>query len=143
MDNNGNQTDKPSKAQEKIKKVFNNITEGFENAFGNKAAKGNFIGFCYRCGSGIEYGVRFCTSCGTPVQEFLIEEAEEKRREAEEAARREEEERKKAIEEAARQEAERVAEMGITNGEKKYCINCGKALDLDAMFCDECGTKTN
>ena len=22
-----------------------------------------------------------------------------------------------------------------------YCSNCGKKLDDDAMFCDECGTK--
>ncbi len=48
------------------------------NANGSGKAKEvkDRIGFCQKCGSPIEYGCSFCTSCGTAVPKELIEQAE-------------------------------------------------------------------
>jgi ribosomal protein L40E len=111
------------------------------NVSKNKIPKEDIIGYCAKCGSPIVYDNRFCTSCGTPVPESMIaeaeaarkaaeeariaaeeaarKEAEEKaRREAEEAARREEE-AKKAAEEAARREAEEKAKREAEEAAKQ------------------------
>ena len=59
-----------------------------------KKTKANYIGYCAKCGSGIEYGIKFCTSCGTPVPQSMIEEAEVKRKLVEEQAVKEAEEKR-------------------------------------------------
>lgn len=43
---------------------------------GNRKPKEKPIGYCQKCGKPISYGSRFCTSCGTPVPESMIAEAE-------------------------------------------------------------------
>ena len=49
--------------------------------------KEDIIGYCAKCGKPITYGHKFCISCGTPVPESMIAEAEAARKAAEEAAR--------------------------------------------------------
>lgn len=41
-----------------------------------KKAKEDVIGYCSKCGSPIAYDCRFCISCGAPVPESMIAEAE-------------------------------------------------------------------
>lgn len=130
-------------------KVVNNIN--------NKPKKENIIGYCAKCGSPIEYGCKFCTSCGTAVPESMIAEAEAARKAAEEAARKAAEEaeaaRKAAEEaEAARKAAEaeeapqseqetHVSQGNSTN--QLYCRQCGAKLDRNAKFCQFCGAKVD
>ena len=114
------------------------------NVVSNIAEKNNkvsVIGYCQKCGSGIPYDCKFCTSCGTPVPEELILAAEEKKKAEEEA--------KKAAEEAENVAQEKVTETDITNnlktdgnGEKAvFCQQCGAKLASDVAFCESCGAK--
>ena len=93
-------SDKMGQMSGAVSQFASNVAAGMG---GNKK---NAIGFCQKCGAPIEYGNKFCTSCGTLVPESLIAEAEEARRIAEEKARQEEEARQRAAEEKARQEEE-------------------------------------
>lgn len=113
-----------------------------ENVSRYKKPKENVIGYCAKCGSGILYGSKFCTECGTPVPETMIAEAEAARKTAEEEAARkaaeEEAARKATEEEAARIAAEEKKEESA--GQKK-CPNCGAILEDSFKFCTSCGTK--
>ena len=85
-----------------------------------RTMKEDIIGYCAKCGKPITYGHKFCISCGTPVPESMIAEAEAARKAAEEARRAEEAKREaeaarkaeeaKRKEEARREEAKRIAE---------------------------------
>lgn len=50
------------------------------NNIGNKTQKENTIGYCSNCGSAIECGSKFCVTCGTPVPESMLKEAESAKR---------------------------------------------------------------
>lgn len=95
-----------------VKQIVENISGHVGKA---KAPKEDIMGYCFKCGTAIVFGDELCTSCGWPVPEAFIAEAEEERRAAEEArraeeeARRKEEEARRAAEEAARKEAEERA----------------------------------
>ncbi len=136
------------------------VTKLAGNVENKHAVHKDTIGFCSKCGSSIEYGCKFCSSCGAPVPESMIEEAEAARREAEEkakaeAARKEAEEKARA--EAARKEAEEKAraEAAGKGAEEKveteenakaevqhlFCLECGAKLAADAKFCASCGAK--
>lgn len=78
----------------------------------------DIMGYCFKCGTAIVFGDEFCTSCGWPVPEAFIAEAEEERRAAEEA-RRAEEEAIRAAEEAARREAEERARREAEERERR------------------------
>lgn len=147
------------------------VTQMAGNVASNiKTSKVPVIGYCQKCGAGIPFDNRFCTSCGNPVPEDLIAEAEAKKKAeeeaeaariaAEEAARKETEEKARiAAEEAARKEAEEKAkneseeenttEKGLSDQEGEqiendrpmFCQQCGAKLDPDALFCMTCGTK--
>lgn len=130
------------------------VTKLAGNVENKHAVHKDTIGFCSKCGSSIEYGCKFCSSCGAPVPESMIEEAETARREAEEkakaeAARREAEVR--AREEAAGREAEENARAEVAEkkteetvkaeGQHLFCLECGAKLAADAKFCASCGAK--
>ena len=88
----------------------NTMSQMAGNVAGNirkRTMKEDIIGYCAKCGKPITYGHKFCISCGTPVPESMIAEAEAARKAAEEARRAEEAKRK---EEARREEAKRIAE---------------------------------
>lgn len=144
-----------------MSQMSNTVTQIAGNVasnIGNKAQKENVIGYCAKCGSPIVYGCKFCTSCGTPVPESMIAEAEEARKAAEEAARKAAEEAaKKEAEEKARKEAEEAARKAAEEasaaaaqaaqdtqnnmGRPAFCQNCGAKLPADAAFCESCGAK--
>lgn len=116
----------------------------------SKTSKENVIGYCAKCGSAITYGCKFCVSCGTPVPESMIAEAEAAKRAAEEAeaariaeeerARKEAEEKaRKEAEEKARREAEETSQNN--NGRPMFCQQCGAKLEPNAAFCVSCGKK--
>lgn len=115
----------------------------------NKNKKIDAIGYCAKCGSPIEYGCKFCTSCGTAVPENMLAEAEAAKKAAEEeAARRAREEERKAAEEKAKIAEEEKNQApdnlrgSLLNAENViYCPQCGTKLDADAMFCISCGAK--
>lgn len=103
----------------------NTMSQMAGNVAGNirkRTMKEDIIGYCAKCGKPITYGHKFCISCGTPVPESMIAEAEAARKAAEEARRAEEakreaeaakkaeEAKRKAEEEARREEAKRIAE---------------------------------
>lgn len=101
----------------------NTMSQMAGNVAGNirkRTMKEDIIGYCAKCGKPITYGHKFCISCGTPVPESMIAEAEAARKAAEEARRAEEVKREaeaarkaeeaKRKEEARREEAKRIAE---------------------------------
>lgn len=95
----------------------NTMSQMAGNVAGNirkRTMKEDIIGYCAKCGKPITYGHKFCISCGTPVPESMIAEAEAARKAAEEAKREAEAARKaeeaKRKEEARREEAKRIAE---------------------------------
>ena len=129
-------------------KVVNNIN--------NKPKKENIIGYCAKCGSPIQYGCKFCTSCGTAVPESMIAEAEAARKAAEEAeaARKaaEAEAAKKAAEaearaveeaEAAPQSAQDTPVSQGNSADQIFCRQCGAKLEQSAKFCQFCGAKVD
>lgn len=148
--------DKINQVGSAVATVSGQITEMAGNVASNvknKMDKKEYIGYCAKCGTGIEYGTRFCSDCGTPVPESMIAEAEEKRRIAEEQARLEEERRraeeqakleeeKKRAEEQANQVATNARNEESVKTEKSlFCPACGNKLKEDAVFCDKCGKR--
>lgn len=75
------------------------------------------IGYCYKCGNAIEYGCKFCTTCGTAVPEGMLVEV------------------KKETKEKAN------AEVDSMNERNAFCVKCGAKLEADAIFCEMCGGK--
>lgn len=147
---------------EKVGQISNTVTQIAGNVVTNinTTNKNEYIGFCAKCGAGIEYGCKFCVGCGTPVPESMIAEAEKAKREAEEKARLEAEENARIeAEEKARLEAEEKAGLEAetlmqaessdseisSNSEQSnkvmFCCNCGAKLEEDSMFCVVCGSK--
>ncbi|MBR4671374.1 MAG: zinc ribbon domain-containing protein [Butyrivibrio sp.] len=108
-----------SGAQDALNQMASAVKGLAENVSANVGNGGvpkeDIMGYCAKCGTPLIFGDKFCTSCGRPVPEDIIAEAEEERRAAEEArraaeeARRAEEEARRAAEEAARREAEERA----------------------------------
>lgn len=117
----------------RMSNVAGSLVESVADNMNQKKLKEDAIGYCSKCGSPITYDCKFCISCGTPVPESMIAEAETARAIAEETARQEA--AKAAEEETVRQKAS-------GNGEK-FCRNCGAKLISDAIFCESCGTKIN
>lgn len=76
----------------------------------NTLPKQDIIGYCYKCGSAIEYGNKFCTSCGTPVSASMIAEAEDLRKAEAEKKEKEEAEAKAEAERLAREKSQKEAE---------------------------------
>ena len=90
------------------------------NSIEIKADNRDIIGYCQKCGTPIEYGMKFCQSCGEKVPEALINQAEEKK--------------KMETEEKACKEAESVLV-------KRFCPNCGAQISKSNKFCEFCGAK--
>ena len=111
-----------------VSQLAGNITA---NANKNRIPQENIIGYCSKCGSPLLFGDKFCTSCGTPIPESMIAEAEAARKAAEEEAR-------KAAEEQARLAAQSQAMM-----KPAFCSKCGAKLTEGSNFCEACGTKVN
>ena len=62
-----------------VNQLSNAVNQLAENAAENtnsKTQKENAIGLCLNCGIPITYGCKFCTSCGNPVPESMLAEAE-------------------------------------------------------------------
>ncbi len=160
----GNAQETLSQMSAAVNQMSNSVSQLAENVSVNvskaMAHKGNVMGYCQKCGKPLIYDNKFCTSCGFPVPEALIQEfeAEKARKEAEEAVRHEEEARK-AAEALARKEAEEKAKEKMkadtqleTSSETPeiaveskpvFCSNCGYILSKDDVFCEKCGTKVN
>ena len=155
------------KAINQMSNAVSQMSSAVSQMTSNKSSKINVekpMGYCAKCGSPLEYGSRFCNSCGTPVPESMIEEAERERKEAEEkarlaeeAARKEAEEKARLAEEAARKEAEEKARLAeeaakkeaeekarlseeAAKKEEEETKTEDKTLG-DFKFCHKCGTK--
>ena len=142
----------------------NTMSQMAGNVAGNirkRTMKEDIIGYCAKCGKPITYGHKFCISCGTPVPESMIAEAEAARKAAEEARREEAkriaEEQRKSAESVAK--TEEIAEKQTKMQEKtddtpesaeQYmetedkvvkCPQCGAEIEANAKFCKFCGFK--
>lgn len=95
--------------------TVSHIAENVANNVENNSADDN-IGLCIKCGKALKYGNRFCTSCGTPISENILTEAENKK--------------KRELEAEARK-----------NEISLFCPECGYNLEPDSVFCESCGTK--
>ncbi|WP_026518577.1 zinc ribbon domain-containing protein [Butyrivibrio sp. MC2021] len=120
-----------------VSKIAENISA---NTAKNTVKKEDIIGYCSKCGKPLMIDNRFCTSCGAPVPEDMIAEAEVARKAAEEARRAAEEEARKAAAEAAQQEAERNVKI-VADTRPLFCTQCGAKLVDAAAFCKSCGAK--
>lgn len=147
----------------------NTMSQMAGNVAGNirkRTMKEDIIGYCAKCGKPITYGHKFCISCGTPVPESMIAEAEAARK-AEEAKRKEEARREEAkrIAEEQRKSAESVAKTeeiaekqtkmqektdDTPESAEQYmetedkvvkCPQCGAEIEANAKFCKFCGFK--
>lgn len=58
-----------------VSQIAGNVANNIES----KNVK-NAIGYCAKCGKPITYGSKFCISCGTPVPQSMIDEAEAAKR---------------------------------------------------------------
>lgn len=123
--------------------------------------KEDIIGYCSKCGSPLVFDNKFCTSCGTPVPESMIAEAEAARKAAEEARIKAEEEARKAAEEArikAEEEARKAAEEARIKAEEeaRKAAEVAEKADTEEVanveetkeataagtkFCAQCGSK--
>lgn len=147
----------------------NTMSQMAGNVAGNirkRTMKEDIIGYCAKCGKPITYGHKFCISCGTPVPESMIAEAEAARKAAEakrkEEARREEakriaEEQRKSAESVAKTEEiaekqtkmqektddtpESVEQYMETEDKVVKCPQCGAEIEANAKFCKFCGFK--
>ena len=121
---------------------------------GQKYSQEEIIGYCSKCGSALSLENKYCSSCGFPVPESMIVDAEEKKKELEkrreeeriaEEKRRlaEEQQRLKALEE--QQKLQEVADKkdGSSNKATIFCPYCGTKLDGDSVFCSNCGKKVD
>ena len=147
----------------------NTMSQMAGNVAGNirkRTMKEDIIGYCAKCGKPITYGHKFCISCGTPVPESMIAEAEAARK-AEEAKRKEEARREEAkrIAEEQRKSAESVAKTeeiaekqtkmqektdDTPESAEQYmetedkvvkCPQCGAEIEANVKFCKFCGFK--
>ncbi len=109
------------------------MTKSVVTNMGTKKNQVEIIGYCEKCGGGIEDGFKFCTSCGTAVPETMIAEAEEKRLEEEQIKREEENQADSKSKESERQE-------NVENN-TNFCKKCEAKLEADAVFCVNCGAK--
>lgn len=127
-----------------VSQMSSAVSQMAGNVVSNIAEKNNkapVIGYCQKCGSGIPYDCKFCTSCGTPVPEELILAAEEKRK-AEEASKIAAEEAEKAAKmEAAESNNTNNLDSDSSNEKTGFCQQCGAKLSPDAVFCESCGAK--
>lgn len=115
------------------------VAENISNlSKGSQSKKGIAVGYCAKCGGPIGLDSKFCISCGTPVPESMLAEAEAKKKEIEEAKRQEEE--RLAAEAAKRQEAAAAA-AAQSQGKSKFCQQCGAELGAGVAFCQSCGAK--
>lgn len=132
-------SDSVSQMSSAVSKIAGNMQMG--------PAKADVIGYCAKCGQGLEYGLKFCTNCGTPIPESMIEEAKEKKREEEAAIRKAEEERIISEEEKRKADiqqrpVEEIHSTGIDiNTEESRCPYCGSSLEADSVYCVICGRK--
>lgn len=110
---------------------------------------------CGSCGALVEKGMRFCTTCGKPMEAVTAEVMEEATA-IEESSKRvcancgamvEEDMRfcttcGNAMESLAESPVEIIdVEPIVEIPAKRVCVNCGAELEDDALFCTECGTK--
>lgn len=143
-----------------VSQLADNVANNVGSNVGGRPqrAKADTIGYCAKCGSPIQYGCKFCISCGTPVPESMIAEAEAARKAAEEAeaarkAAEEAEAARRAAEEAeaarkAAEEAEAARQTENAQRQKEesagaggFCQQCGSKLEPGARFCMSCGAK--
>ena len=92
--------------------------------------KKDIIGYCYKCGAPIEYGNKFCTSCGTPVSQSMIAEAEDLKKVEAEKKVKEEAEAKAEAERLAQEKAQKEAEEDRRQAEEQAKLEeCQKTAD--------------
>lgn len=132
-------TEVSGKVSDIAKVTINDITKVAKNE--------NVIGYCSVCGMPLTYDLKFCTKCGEPLPDFMLEKAEARKKEIEKEI---EEKNKKT--EAIKQKPEIEDEEEVAEAEIKklqetsnkeniigYCINCGSPLMHGTKFCINCG----
>ena len=114
------------------------------NVAGNirkRTMKEDIIGYCAKCGKPITYGHKFCISCGTPVPESMIAEAEAARKAAEEARRAEEAKREaeaaRKAEEAKRKEEDKKGRSETYSGRTEKIRGIGSKNRRNCRKADE------
>lgn len=82
---------------------------------------------CQNCGTTVREGDKFCSGCGRPVADIKAEEEARRAKEAEEA---------QAAADAAANALICPNCGGIINEGDKFCISCGKPIDLEAVHAE-------